>query len=501
MTTAAPQPSSKPAPTVGRHGVVYKARDTEHITEDDRPLSEGEAKRKQMAERHDAHNLLIEEGIHSSTHFVVDEDERLLLPPDNVKKLIGGNVTLAKVPPKIEFGMIPAQPTFFHEPDPDKVVGLWSSWSLTNHYPPNGRFYGALGDHIGYNAHLYITEFDPATRTVRCFPEINKVLGRTRSEFGDGKIHGWLDFHRGPELWFCTYWCEYPEPKTEDWATGYDGGHIMSLNVETGDITDYGVPVKRCSWPHHRLDTTRGIMYGVGYYHEFLAWDVAQQEVLWGGYLPEGMRWDTRVISVDEVTGRAFCSNHHPDDAESHILRYDPAENRCVRLDVHVPKNDITGHYNATRANTRHRGSDGLIYFQCHDGQMFALDPENETVTDKGINWPGEQRYTAGMEQSPGGRYIYYTPGAHGRAYMDGSPLIQYDTHTGVRKVLAFLCPFHLEKYGYTTGGSYGLKLDETGEHLFLIWNGAFTDHPPTEDVFGNAAIMYVHLPEAERQE
>ena len=35
------------------------------------------------------------------------------------------------------------------------------------------------------------------------------------------------------------------------------------------------------------------------------------------------------------------------------------------------------------------------------------------------------------MERSPGGRYLYYMPGAHGHGYSDGSPLIQYDTETG----------------------------------------------------------------------
>ena len=499
-TSGTKRGSARPEVTVGRKGVVYKAEAIKDIKEDNRPHSEAEVKRKETAEQYDKQGMLVEEGKFSSSKVVIDEDEQFLAVPDHVQQHIGGDFVMAKIPPKVEFGMIPAQPTFFHEPDEGKVTGLWSNWCLSNYYGPTGKFYGAVGDHIGYNAHLYIVEYDPATRSVRCFPEINKVLGRTRDVFGDGKIHGWLDFYDGPNLWFCTYWCEYPEPKEEDWATGYDGGHIMSLNVETGDITDYGVPVVRASWPHHRVDTKRGIMYGVGFFHEFLAWDIAAQEVLWGGYLPEGMNWNTRVMCIDEPTGRVFCSNQHAGDAESHVLRYDPSENRCVQLDAHMPKNAITGKYNTMRANTKHRGPDGLFYGQTQDGQMFALDPETEIVTDKGINWPGEQRYTASMERSPGGRYIYYCPGAHGRGFMEGSPLVQYDTETGKRKIMAFLHPYHCEKYGYTTGGTFTIKLDDAGERVFIIWNGAYID-PQTSDVFGNTSFMNVYLPEAERRE
>ena len=57
-----------------------------------------------------------------------------------------------------------------------------------------------------------------------------------------------------------------------------------------------------------------------------------------------------------------------------------------------------------------------------YNGLLFTFDPVAEKIESKGYNWPGEQRYTCSMDRSPGGRYVYYLPGAHGHGYSDGSP-------------------------------------------------------------------------------
>ena len=106
------------------------------------------------------------------------------------------------------------------------------------------------------------------------------------------------------------------------------------------------------------------------------------------------------------------------------------------------------------------------------------------------------------MDRSPGGRYIYYCPGAHGGGTYDGTPIVQYDTKTGTKKVIAFLSAFYYEKYGYTPGGTFSIKLDDKGEKLFILWNGAFADHDKSKgDVFGQCSITLVNIPESERIE
>ena len=107
------------------------------------------------------------------------------------------------------------------------------------------------------------------------------------------------------------------------------------------------------------------------------------------------------------------------------------------------------------------------------------------------------------MDRSPGGRYVYYLPGAHGHGYSDGSPVIQYDTKTGIKKVLAFMFPYYYDKYGYIAGGTFSIKLDDSGERLFILWNGALTEYDPEKDAdtFGQCSVMVVNIPESERIE
>ncbi len=497
--------STQPTERIGPRGILHRGMKTEIL--EPAQLSESEAKRKAAAERMDKERLLL------TSKVVEDRSERMLQAPESVQSFLGKEIVAAKEAPRVEFAIVPVKPLFFAGPPEGNRVGPWSNWSQANFYAKTGKFYSAVGDHSAYDAHLYIVEYDPAAKAVHCLPEINAVLGRTRDQFGEGKIHGWLDFYPqgSPNLWFCTYWAKYPEPEEKDYATGYDGGHIMSLNVESGDIVDYGVPLKRASWPYHRVDTRRGIMYAVGMFGEFLAWDINEQKTIWAGYLPEGMHWWNRAIMIDEETGLVYTTNQAVDDKEIHFLKYDPAKNRFLRLECFMPldppvKPGDPPARSSMRAQTAHRGTDGLFWGVSRDGELFSFDPVKEEVIDRGANWPGRERYTCSMARSPKGRYVYYLPGAHGMSFAEGAAVVQYDTLTGTKKALAFLHPYYYEKYGYTMGGTFSIVLDADGERLFVLMNGAFIDLEEQAklerpDVFGHTSFLLIHIPESERQE
>ncbi|MCE5250427.1 hypothetical protein LLG96_09440 [bacterium] len=498
---------------VGIRGILHKGMETKEAPVT--PSTE-EQKKKEIAERLDKAGLL------STGKVVTDKNAAMLVPPKSVAKFAGKDYIVAKEAPEVEFAVIPVEPLFLGEsPVKSKSTisnepGPWSNWSQANFDTRTGKFYSSVGDHGKYDAHILLVEYDPAAKKVRCLPEVNKVLGRTKTQFAEGKIHGWLDFYQSkdidkPHLWYCTYWAKYNEPDEEDYATGYDGGHIMSYDVLTGDIVDYGVPLKRASWPYHRVDTKRGIMYAVGMFGEFLAWDINDQKTLWAGYLPKGMGWWERAILIDDQTGMVYTSNRDKEsDPELHLIKYDPSKNRFSKLDCHVPQETLEsnrgvskGGYNQMRAQTRFRGPDGLFWCIGYAGKLFTFDPVKEEIVDKGYNWPGEQRYTASMDRSPGGRYVYYLPGAHGRGYLDGSPVVQYDTQTGTKKVLAFMYPYYYDTYGYTPGGTFSIKLDDKGERLFICWNGAFVEQVEgkSSDTFGQCSVMVVNIPASERVE
>ena len=477
-------------------------------------LRPDEQQKKEIAEKLDTHHLLY------SAKAVTDEGPELLVPTDAVARWAGKDYVLAKTPPRIDFVIVPAEPLFLGaSPVMSRTAesndpGPWANWSQAIYDERTGKFYSSVGDHGKYDAHIYLVEYDPAARKIRCLPEVNAVLGRTAKQFGEGKIHGWLDFYKSanlssPHLWFCTFFAKYP-PDEDDYATGYEGGHIMSCDVMTGDIVDYGVPLVRESWPYHRVDTDRGILYAVGDNFEFLAWDMNTQRTKWAGYLPKGMCWEDRTILIDRITGMVYSSNNDSSDVMKHIIRYDPAKNTFKLLPCHMPvetrkgnRGAVIGGYDHMRAETRDRGPDGLFWGVSYDGLLFTFDPVKEEIVSKGYNWPGEQRYTCSIDRSPGGRYLYYLPGAHGRSYMESSSLIQYDTVAGTKKVLAFMYPYYYKKYGYLTGGTFSVKLDKKGEKLFVLWNGSFMEpHPETQaESFGQCSVMVITIPESERRE
>ena len=465
-------------------------------------ISAAVAQQKKVAEKLDTHHLLF------TGRVCVDRSPALLEPPATVAALAGQKFVVATTPPEVEFGVVPATPRFFPEPRDKHHRAMWANWGQAAYYPPSGKFYASIGDNGSYDAHLYIVQYDPAKREITLSAEVNKVLGRSQDGFGEGKIHGHLDFLDGPNLWFCTYWSKYPEPKPADWATGYLGGHIMSYNVETGDFVDYGVPMPGASWPSARLDPKRRMLYAAGYYPNFLAWNIDTRRPIYAGQLPEGMIWSNRVMLLDDVTGMLYTSNSHTSDPENNLIKYDPKRNRFQLLDAPMPADEIGSEHavNVMRASTARRGPDGLFFGVTLAGQMFSFDPEKEQIVDRGYSWPGEQRYTTSLARSPGGRYLYYAPGAHGRGNRDGSPLVQYDVQTGTRKVIAFLAPYYADKYGYTPSGSFSIKLDDKGERLFICWNGGFFEPEVAlgknpGSLFLHNAVMLVHIPASERQE
>ncbi len=88
-------------------------------------------------------------------------------------------------------------------------------------------------------------------------------------------------------------------------------------------------------------------------------------------------------------------------------------------------------------------------------------------------------------------------------SFQEGAPVIQYDTRTGARKVLAFLYPYYYARYGYIPSGSCALAMDATGAGLFMVWNGAFRQPAPAPaaDFRRHCAVVYLKIPATERLE
>lgn len=152
------------------------------------------------------------------------------------------------------------------------------------------------------------------------------------------------------------------------------------------------------------------------------------------------------------------------------------------------------------RAHTQRRNPDGSYWCLDEFGFIFKFWPDTATVEAIGLNWGAAGKYTANVVSSPGGRYLYYLPGAHDRMHEYGTPVVQFDTRTRKKKVIAFLNDFYLDRYGYSPYGAYGIEIDAVGESLFFCTNGVFTTRERGSG-YGRPAVFTVHVPELERIE
>lgn len=480
---------------VGNYGVVYKGKNPPK--EPESPCQEV-VSRKEVAESLDVSNMLY------SGRTVTDNSSKMLEVPESFKQFDGKDFVTAKTPPEIDFTIIPVEPRWARVYHNQYESGWWGHYCQSEYYPENKKFYAAVADHGTYDAHLYLLEYDAVAKKTKCLPEFNYSVGRGKNRFGDGIIHGWLDFYRSkdlprPNIWFCTYWAKFPEPTEQDYATGYDGGHIVSYDPVTEEFVDYGAPIPRTSWVYHRVDTRRGILYAVSFRNEFLVWDINSQRTEWAGCLPNSMVWNNRSLMVDSKGGCAYTSNSDANDKMHRLIRYNHATKRFALMDCHMPTNQATGTVDPLRAHTRDCDPDGLFWCVTSSGELFTFNPECSEIIDKGINWPGAARYCCSIERSPKGRYLYYNV----MSEKNYSPVIQLDTKTGTKKVLAFLYPYYHEKYGYMPTGSYSFRLDDKGETLFMVWSGAFIK--PVEkigtDFWGHCSVMFMRIPASEREE
>jgi hypothetical protein len=147
--------------------------------------------------------------------------------------------------------------------------------------------------------------------------------------------------------------------------------------------------------------------------------------------------------------------------------------------------------------------SAGDVFGVTHKGgQLFRFRPAENKVELLGPTW-GTGEYTTVTVLSPDERFVYYLPGAHGKASQYGTPVVQYEIATGTRKVLAFLAPTLEAQVGYVPGGTYGVKLSDDGGTLYVNFNGHAADgiRPARmrPNGFGLTSFAAIHVPKSER--
>lgn len=451
--------------------------------------STGEPSRPTEAERQKDVEAADRLDIRHARGTAADSSAMFVTPPRDLKGLF----TVASTPPAIEFAPIrELLPEYF----PDENFGQWSHWGEITR-GGKGKVYLVCADHRAKNAHIFITEYDPAAHDQRIVVDVGRVCGWKENQYVHGYMNGKPRLLEDGTLVLATWNGNHILP--EYLEHGYvEGGWVLTYNVNTGVAESHGIPFYGDSWSSWAVDRETGVLMAIGTAGNFMAYDVRSRRLLYGGYPPDGIKWSGRGTLLDDRTGMLYGTDGSSDTFE--YVSYDPRTNVFRRMGIFPPPNPRTGKTSALRAYTEIPSAEGV--FHCIDGSgtIYAFDPEARTTVVLGLTWGDEGVYTASVVRSPGGEYLYYLPGALGQTMHMGLPVVQYHIPTGTRKVIAFLQPFYHDTYGYVIQGSYGVDLSADGGTLFIQTNGSFSG-----DLYSplttNPALFAVHIPAGERVE
>lgn len=403
---------------------------------------------------------------------VTDTSEKFVTIPEGVKLRDG--VTVAKKAPTIDFMYFPVQ-TYAGKP--------WSNWGDSTF--ADGKYYASIGDHLAPAGTAYVFEYDPAKKALRQLLDLKKLLNMPEGHYVPGKIHTQLNMGKDGALYFATH--RGSTTVTTD-QYHFKGDWIVRVDPKTekAEVVAHGPVPKHCI-PTGFLDPDRLIYYGgtapgsgkdEGASVHFFAFDVKNKKVLCD--VPDG---PPRAMIFSKSTGRVYYMRA----SGKGFMRYDPAKGGDP---VEIP-GEIPG-LRAASDETK----DGIVYAvstgQKAEAEMYAFDVKTEKVTPLGPAAVGTSTYITALKVDPSGRFVYYIPGAHGGADRDGTPIVQFDTKTKTRKVIAFLHPYYKDTHGVALVGTYSYALGGNNE-LFVTWNA--NRGGKAWDVCGLTAIR---IPESE---
>ncbi|WP_439621655.1 hypothetical protein [Gemmata sp.] len=406
---------------------------------------------------------------------VTDTSDVFVKVPEGVKLAEG--VTVAKVAPAIDFAYYPGQ-TYAGNP--------WSTWGESTF--ANGKYYASLGDHKAPAGTAFVYEYDPATKAFRQLIDLQKLLALPEGHYAPGKIHTTLTLGKDGAIYFGTH--RGSTRVTTD-QYHYKGDWIVRVDAKTGkaEVVAHAPVPKHCI-PTGLLDPERLIFYGgtapgegkdEGDSVHFFAYDVQKKKVLCD--VPDG---PARAMIFAKSTGRVY----YVQASGKSLMRYDPAK-------PDAPEK-IPGEIGIRAASEETK--DGTVYTvstgQKGIPELFAFDTKAEKVTPLGPAAVGVVGYITALKIDPTGRYLYYVPGSHGGSEKDGSPVVQFDTKTKTRKVIAFLNPYYKDTHGVAPAGTYSYALSPDGADLYVTWNAK----RPDAKAWDTVALSVVHIPAAERR-
>ncbi len=388
------------------------------------------------------------------------------------------DVKIAKAAPTVDVLVYPGQ-TYEGHP--------WSNWGDGTF--ANGKFYSAIGDHLSPQGTGRMFEYDPAMKTIRQIVDLKTFYNRPEGTYSPAKIHSRLDMCPDGYIYFSTH---RGSASTTIDKYHYQGDDILRVDPHTAKVEVVAqTPVAKHCIPTSVVDPERMIFFGSTAQGkdaplqniQFIAYDLKKRKLIY-----QGDNGPPRCIIWAKSTGKVYYVPGTQGVGE--LVRFDPAKPG--------PPTPI-GVQLAARTTT-FETPQGKIYCVA-SGQasaapeLYEFDVKSEQAKSLGLAAIGDVTYIASLDADSTGRYVYYIPGAHGRADRNGTPVIQFDTKTKTKKVVAFLSEYFREKYGWWPDGTYCSVLSDDGGTLFVCFN---TNR--NTKVWDHCTLFAIHIPESERQ-
>ena len=360
-------------------------------------------------------------------------------------------------------------------PAPEGGGDPWSQWGQ-GVVLPDGRYLSTAGDHRGRDGSSYVFEYEPATRRLTRVADVREAIGQPAGHWGYGKVHAPLVAVSCDEVLLSTYWGTRDELAFDE---VYRGDHLLRYDPTGRTLTDLGVPVPGHGLPS--LAMAGGVFVGEAvdpasdpdagpvFVHDAATGETVVSQV--GGHV------GFRSVLVD-AGGLAYVSV-----GGRRLAAVDPTTG-AVRTHPH----ELPGEW--LRAASA-PGPDGIVYGTSREpDRVFAFHPDGRIEA-----LGGEIDDTASVALSPDGGTLYFVPGAHGRAWRQGTPLLALDTASGELREVVRLNDLIEPQLGLRAGGSYNVAVDPSGSPVYVGLNAGSGG-----ETFGEVLLAVVHVEAAPAQ-
>jgi len=362
-------------------------------------------------------------------------------------------------------------------PHPDYEGNPWSQWGQ-GIVVADGRFFSAIGDHIGADGNSFIYEYDPTSHELRTVGDILSYVDHVPGTWGYGKVHSQMVPGPCGEIYFSTYWGSF---RGLEFEGDYTGDLIFRLDPFARMMTPLGVPVEFHGQASLGADPVRGLIYGEAVdpiardageeRGPFFAYDVVAEETVFTG--PDEPHVGYRSVLVD-AEGVAHWSV-----GGAELQTYDPVSGETTTHGNRLPGDWL-------RAATS-PGPDGSVYGVTREPDTFFV-----MGSDGGIDALDDALgYTASMALAPDGSEFFYMPGAHGDSAEWGAPLILVDTASGDQEVVVELNELVEQELGHMVGGTYNVAVSADGSTVYMGVNAS----PLGDDSgFGEVILLVIEM-------